>query len=51
MKTTIAGIIAALAVIIGELNDHFDDSATTVFQLDLVIAQLAILWGFIYAKE
>lgn len=50
-KTTSAGILAAVIVILAELADFLDDSATTAFQADLVAAQLAVLWGFISAKD
>lgn len=50
-KTTLAGIIAAVTVILGEANDFLDDSDTTAFQLDVIIAQLAVLWGFFQAKD
>lgn len=51
MKTTATGILAALVVILGEVNDHLDDSATTAFQLDVVIAQLVVAWGFFQAAN
>ena len=51
MKTTAAGIIAALTIILGEVNDHLDDKATTAFQLDVVVAQLVVAWGFFQAAN
>ena len=51
MKTTAAGIIAALTIILGEVNDHLDASATTAFQLDVVVAQLVVAWGFFQAAN
>jgi hypothetical protein len=51
MKTTAAGILAALVIVLGEVNDFLDDSATTVFQLDVVIAQLVVAWGFFQAAN
>lgn len=51
MKTTGTGILAALIVIFGEINDYLDDSATTVFQLDVVVAQLVVAWGFYQAAN
>jgi hypothetical protein len=51
MKTTASGIIAALVVILGEVNDYLDASATTAFQLDVVIAQLFMAWGLFQAAN
>lgn len=51
MKTTAAGILAAIVIVLGEVNDFLDDSATTVFQLDVVIAQLVVAWGFFQAAN
>jgi hypothetical protein len=34
MKTTLTGFFAGLALIAGELNDHFDSDPKTVFSLD-----------------
>lgn len=51
MKTTAAGIIAALTLILGEVTDYLDDSATTAFQLDVVIAQIVVAWGFFQAAN
>lgn len=50
-KTTIAGILSAAAVIIGEVADMLDSSTTTVFQPDLVFSSLVIMFGFIAAKD
>lgn len=51
MKTTAAGILAALAIIIGEVSDLLDDSPTTVFQPDVVSAQLLVAWGLFQAAN
>jgi hypothetical protein len=51
MKTTATGILAALVVILGEVQDYLDTSATTAFQLDVVIAQLVVAWGFFQAAN
>jgi hypothetical protein len=51
MKTTATGILAALIVILGEVQDYTDQSATTAFQLDVVIAQLVVAWGFFQAAN
>ncbi len=51
MKTTASGIIAALVIILAEVGDLLDDSATTVFQADLVIAQLVVAWGLFKAAN
>ena len=51
MKTTAAGIFAALAIIFGEVHDLLDDKETTVFQADLVGAQLLVAWGFFQAAN
>jgi len=51
MKTTATGILAALIVILGEVTDYLDDSTATAFQLDVVIAQLVVAWGFFQAAN
>lgn len=51
MKTTAAGILAAIVVILGEVGDLIDESATTVFQMDVVIAQIVVAWGFFQAAN
>jgi len=51
MKTTAAGILAALAIVLGEVSDLLDDSATTVFQPDIVAAQLLVAWGLFQAAN
>ena len=51
MKTTAAGIFAALAIIFGEVNDLLDDKESTVFQADLVMSQLFMAWGLFQAAN
>lgn len=51
MKTTATGIIGALVLILGEVNDYLDDSATTAFQLDVVIFALTSAWGLFQAAN
>jgi hypothetical protein len=51
MKTTAAGILAALVVILGEVADLLDDSTATAFQVDVVAAQLMVAWGLFQAAN
>lgn len=51
MKTTAAGILAALVVILGEVSDHLDDNPKTAFQLDVVTAQVVVAWGLFQAAN
>jgi len=51
MKTTAAGIVAALILIAGEVKDFLDDSPITAFELDVVITQCVVAWGFIQAAN
>jgi len=51
MKTTAAGIIAALVVILGEVTDLLDESTTTAFQVDVVAAQCMVAWGLFQAAN
>lgn len=51
MKTTAAGILAALILVAGEVKDFLDDSSTTAFELDVVCTQLVVAWGFIQAAN
>lgn len=51
MKTTAAGILAALVVILGEVVDLLDDSTVTAFQADVVIAQIVVAWGLFKAAD
>ncbi len=51
MKTTLSGILAAFAIVAGEVSDLLDASPTTVFQADLVLAQLAVAWGLYQAAN
>lgn len=51
MKTTAAGILAAIVVILGEVSDLLDESTATAFQADVVIAQIVVAWGFFQAAN
>lgn len=51
MKTTSAGIFAAVAIIFGEVSDLLDDKESTVFQADLVMSQLFMAWGLFQAAN
>ncbi len=51
MKTTAAGIWAALALIVGEINDYLDDSKTTAFELDVVVNAALVAWGLFQAAN
>jgi hypothetical protein len=51
MKTTIAGFLAGLALIAGELNDHFDSDPKTVFSLDAFLAGLGAMGMGYFARD
>lgn len=50
-KTTIAGVLAAALVIGQQILNGLDASPATAFDANLVLAQLAILYGFIMARD
>jgi hypothetical protein len=51
MKTTLTGFFAGLALIAGELNDHFDSDPKTVFSLDAFLAGLGMMGIGYFARD
>jgi hypothetical protein len=50
-KTTTAGIVAALSIILHQANAYLDTDPQTVFDLTQVIAAFGMLWMGISARD
>jgi hypothetical protein len=50
-KTTAAGIVAALSIILHQANCYLDTDPQTVFDLSQVIAAFGMLWMGISARD
>lgn len=50
-RTSIAGGVAAALVIGQQLVNAFDAFPDTIFDANVVLAQLAILYGFMMARD
>ena len=50
-KTTAAGIVAALSIILHQANCYLDTDPKTVFDLTQVIAAFGMLWMGIAARD
>jgi hypothetical protein len=51
MKTTITVILSALSVIVAEILDYYDESATTVLQPELIIGAIGGVIAYFKAKN
>jgi len=51
MKTTLTGFFAGLALIIGEINNHFDNDPATVFSLEVFLAGLGAIGIGYFARD
>jgi hypothetical protein len=50
-KTTTAGIVAALSIILHQANCYLDTDPNTVFDLTQVVAAFGMLWMGISARD
>ena len=50
-KTTAAGIVAALSILLHQANAYLDTDPKTVFDLTQVIAAFGMLWMGISARD
>jgi len=50
-KTTVAGAIAASAVIMPQVNYYLDDDPTTNMDIKIIMGALAILFGFAVSRD
>ncbi len=50
-KTTVAGILAALSLLIGEANKAFDDDPKTQPSVELILTGIAALGIGVFARD
>lgn len=50
-KTTLAGAIAAGAVILPQVANHMDDDPTTNMDIKIIVGALAVLFGFAASRD
>lgn len=50
-KTTLAGVVAAAAVILPQVNHYMDDDPTTNMDIKLIGGALAVLFGLAAARD
>jgi hypothetical protein len=50
-KTSISGVLVFVDLLVGQLKNVFDDSSTTTFDYNLVIAGAILLWGMLNARD
>lgn len=50
-ETTIAGVLAAIALIFGQAANLLDDDPTTTLEMSVVLAAIGIIIGFWRARD
>lgn len=50
-KTTLAAVLLLVSLVVGQVTKIVDDDPTTVPQWDLVISQIIIVIGLLFARD
>ena len=50
-KTSVAGILGFVDLLIGQLQNVFDDKPETSFDFNLIIGAAIIMWGLLNARD
>lgn len=50
-RTSAAGVLGFLDLLIGQLQNVFDDKADTTFDFNLIIGAAIIMWGLLNARD
>lgn len=50
-RTSVAGVLGFLDLLIGQLQYVFDDNPETKFDFNLIIGAAIIMWGLLNARD